>query len=290
MQIGAVYPQIETGTHPDEVREFAQGVEQLGYQHILVYDHVMGADPAGHPELKSAPYNIDHPFHEPFVLFSYIAAVAPGLELVSGIIILPQRQAALVAKQASSLDVLCQGKFRLGVGIGWNPIEYQALGAQWKGRAQRFEEQIAYIRELSSKRLVTFQGEYHEVLAAGINPLPVQRPLPIWIGAAAPAAVRRAARIADGFFPLAKGEDRTWAQEIETLHGYLREYGRDPSTFGIEATLRTDSGTPDTWRQQVEEWRSLGASHLCVSTMGAGLSGAGEHLKQLERVAEVLRP
>jgi probable F420-dependent oxidoreductase len=290
MQIGAVYPQTEISAHPDEVREYARGVVELGYTHIQAYEHVVGGDPAAHPELEQAPYDLDSRFHEPFCLFSFLAAVAPELSFVTGIVILPQRPAVLVAKQVASLDHLCQGKFRLGVGLGWNPIEYEALGQDWKTRAGRFEEQIALMRELFTQRCVTFSGEFHQVSAAGLNPLPLQQPVPIWIGAAADAAVRRAARLADGFFPLRKGEGSTWKDEIDKLRGYLEEYGRDPASFGIEATIRTSEGTPDDWRRQAEEWRELGASHLCIHTMGGRLQGAKDHLRRLEEVAQTLKP
>ncbi|MFA5506490.1 MAG: LLM class F420-dependent oxidoreductase [Vulcanimicrobiota bacterium] len=286
MKIGVVYPQTEIGTTPTEVRDYAQGVAELGYTHFLAYEHVVGGDPEQHPELKAAPYDLDSRFQEPFVLFGYLAGIVPHMGFVTGIVILPQRQATLVAKQASVVDVLSDGKFRLGVGLGWNPIEYEALGQKWSNRARRFEEQIELMRELLSQKIVTFDGKYHKVTAAGLNPLPVQRPLPIWIGAAAEPAIRRAARIADGFFPLRKPEGSTWADEIEKLHGYLEEYGRDPRQFGIEVTLRTGNGSPEDWCKEMEEWKRLGASHLCIHTMGCGLSGVDAHLQRLKQVAE----
>lgn len=287
MKIGVVYPQTEIGPGPDEVRRFATGVEALGYSHILTYEHVVGGDPAVHPWLKQAPYNMDSSFHEPFALFSFMAAVAPTLGFVTGIVILPQRQAALVAKLATSVDHLCEGKFRLGVGLGWNPIEYEALGQSWKNRARRFEEQIEVMRELFSKPSVSFQGRYHTITSAGLNPMPYSKPLPIWIGARSDAAIRRAARLADGYFPLAKDEGLTWKQEMTKVRGYVEEYGRDSATFGIEATVRIGTGGPDTWRKEIEEWREAGATHLCLHTMGAGLSGAQEHLQRLEQAASL---
>lgn len=286
MKLGVVYPQTEIGADPKEVTDFARGVVELGFDHFQVYEHVVGGDPAVHPQLKSAPYDMHSQFHEPFVLYGFLAAVAPELELVTAIVILPQRQTALVAKQAASVDRLTQGKFRLGVGLGWNPIEYEALGQPWKGRAKRFEEQIELLRELFKNPSITFNGDYHKVTAAGLNPLPIDGRIPIWVGAQAEPAVRRAARIADGFFPLRKPDSSTWKDEIDKLHGYLDEYGRDPKTFGIEATVRTAGKNPDEWHKEIEEWRSLGATHVCIHTMGDGVKGGEAHLERLEAVAE----
>jgi probable F420-dependent oxidoreductase len=225
--------------------------------------------------------------HEPFALFAFIAGVAPRLGLAPSVIILPQRQTALVAKQAAEVDVLTNGRFRLGVGIGWNPIEYDGLGMNFKNRARRFEEQIDLMRRLWTEPVITYQGRYHTITAAGLNPLPVQRPIPIWIGASAEPAIKRATRIADGFLPL-RPLDGGWPATIEKVRGWLREAGRDPSSFGIEGRLNAGSGTPDDWRQTVEEWRALGATHLSVGTAGGGLSGPDAHVQRLREVRPVL--
>ncbi|MDQ6673765.1 MAG: LLM class F420-dependent oxidoreductase, partial [Chloroflexota bacterium] len=200
MQIGVVFPQLEIGSDPAGVRAYAQAVQALGFKHLIVYDHVVGADPASYPGW-SGPYTHQSQFHEPFVLFGYLAAVAPELELVTGVIILPQRQTVLVAKQAAEVDVLTSGKLRLGIGIGWNTVEYEALGMDFHNRGRRLEEQIELMRRLWTEPAVTFEGRYQRVTAAGLNPLPVQRPIPVWIGASAEPAIKRAAELADGFFP-----------------------------------------------------------------------------------------
>jgi probable F420-dependent oxidoreductase len=287
MQMGAVFPQTEIGADAAGVRAYAQAARELGYRHLMAYDHVLGADPAGHPGW-SGPYTHRSTFHEPFVLFGYLAATVPGLEFVTGVIILPQRQTALVAKQAAELDILAGGRCRLGVGIGWNHVEYEALGMEFGDRARRFEEQIALLRRLWQEPVLTFEGRFHRVTAAGINPLPIQRPIPVWVGGSAEAALKRAARIADGFFtqrPLAEG----WPATIDKLREWVRAGGRDPAAFGIDARINAGTGTPDEWRRAVEEWRSLGATHVSINTMGGGLLGPDAHVERLREVAQVLR-
>jgi probable F420-dependent oxidoreductase len=195
MHIGVVFPQTEIGADAMGVRVYAETVERLGYTHLLAYDHVLGADPAVHAPW-TGPYDVHTSFHEPFVLFGYLAA-ATSLELVTGVIILPQRQTALVAKQAAEVDLLTGGRFRLGVGIGWNAVEYAALGKTFTDRGRRSEEQVALLRRLWTEQSVTFDGEHEQVIGAGISPLPIQRPIPIWFGAQSPPAYRRAGRLAD---------------------------------------------------------------------------------------------
>src|ERR1700740_3046572 len=199
MRIGVVFPQTELGGDPAVVRAYGQRVEELGFTHILAYDHVVGADPKVHRGWHG-PYNIHSTFHEPFVLFGYLAALTT-LELVTGVIILPQRQTALVAKQAAEVDLLTGGRFRLGVGVGWNPVEYEALGLSFETRGQRADEQIPLLRRLLTEQSVTHDGAFDRVTAAGLAPLPVQRPIPIWIGGQSPPAYRRIGRLADGWFP-----------------------------------------------------------------------------------------
>jgi probable F420-dependent oxidoreductase len=288
MQTGVIFPQTEIGPDPAGVRAYAQAVQDIGFQHLEVFDHVLGADPAGHPGFEG-PYNVNSQFHEPFVVFGYLAAVAPKLELVTSVIILPQRQAALVAKQAAAVDVLTGGKLRLGVGIGWNAVEYEALDMDFRNRGRRFEEQIELMRRLWTERSVTFEGKYHRVTAAGINPLPVQRPIPVWIGASAEPAIKRAAELGDGYFPqrpLAGG----WPATFEKIHGWLRAAGREPSTFGIDARVQAGVGTPDEWRQQAEQWRKLGATHLSINTMNGGLRGPDAHVERLREALQAVEP
>ncbi len=286
MELGVVFPQTEMGGDPGAVRAYAQGAQDLGYRHLMIYDHVLGADPAGHPGW-SGPYTAATTFHEPLVLFGFLAAVAPQLDPVAGVIILPQRQTALVAKQAAEVDCLTGGRLRLGIGIGWNDVEYQALGMSFENRGRRFEEQIDLLRRLWLEPVVTFEGRYHRVVAAGINPRPVQRPIPLWIGASAEPAIKRAARLAEGYFPL-RPLAGGWPATVRKVREWVREAGRDPETFGVHARVSAATGSPDDWRREAEEWRSLGARYLSVNTMGAGLDGPDAHLRRLERAFAAL--
>jgi probable F420-dependent oxidoreductase len=286
MQIGAVFPQYEMAPDPASVRAYAQAVQALGYQHLLIYDHVLGADPAHYTDW-SGPYTVDTQFHEPMVLYGYLAAVVPGLELGTAVIILPQRQAVLAAKQAAQVDLLTGGKFRMGVGIGWNWVEYEGLGMDFKNRARRLEEQIDVMRQLWTERVVTYNGRYHTITAAGINPMPVQRPIPIWIGASAESGIKRAAELADGFFPQRPLEGG-WPATLDKIRGWRAAAGRDPKTFGIDQRINAGVGTPDEWRATAEEWRGLGATHLSVNTMHGGLFGPDAHIERLRQAKEAL--
>jgi probable F420-dependent oxidoreductase len=213
MQIGVVFPQTEIGADVGAVRAYAQRAEELGFRHLLAYDHVLGADPAVH-EGWNGPYDVATTFHEPLVLFGYLAAVT-RLELVTGIIILPQRQTALVAKQAAEVDLLAEGRFRFGIGLGWNRVEYEALGKDFASRGRRADEQVELLRRLWTERSVTFAGADEKVTGAGLSPLPVQRPIPVWFGAQSPAAYRRAGRLGDGWFPQVRpGPDLDAARAI----------------------------------------------------------------------------
>ncbi|HEX5414901.1 MAG TPA: LLM class F420-dependent oxidoreductase [Chloroflexota bacterium] len=284
MQLGAVFSNSEVGASVSTIRDWAQGLEDLGYDFAVVSDHVVGADPAAYPELPRV-FSVDTRVHEPLTLFAFLAGAAPKLGFLSSVVILPQRQTALVAKQAAEVDVLSEGKLRLGVGIGWNPVEFTALGEKFSNRARRFEEQVAALRDFWTERTVTLESRYHDLKAVGVNPLPVQRPIPIWIGASAEAAVKRACAIGDGYLPLAPLEGG-WQATIDKIHGWLQEAGRDPRSFGIEGRLNAASGTPDEWARTVEMWRGFGASHLSVGTQGLG--GVEAHLKRLREVREIV--
>jgi probable F420-dependent oxidoreductase len=288
MQVGVVFPQTEIGSDPAGVRAYAQAIQELGFKHLMVYDHVVGADPASYPGW-AGPYTVNSMFHEPFAVFGYLAALAPGLELVTGVIILPQRQTVLVAKQAAEVDVLSAGKLRLGVGIGWNTVEYEALGMDFHNRGRRFEEQIELMRRLWTEPVVSFDGRYHKVVAAGLNPLPVQRPIPVWIGGSSEPAIKRAAEMADGFFPQRPLEGG-WPATLDRMRGWRKAAGRDPASFGLEARVNANTGTPDDWRKVVEEWRSLGATHLSINTMGAGLQSPDAHVERLQQALQTVQP
>jgi probable F420-dependent oxidoreductase len=287
VRLGVVFPQTEIGRDPAGVRAYAESVAENGFDHVMAYDHVLGADPRGHPGF-SGPYTEASLFHEPFVLYGFLAAAAPGLELVTGVLILPQRQTALVAKQAAEVDLLTGGRFRLGVGLGWNDVEYEALGVPFAGRGGRIEEQIDVLRRLWQEPVLTYEGRYHTITAAGINPLPVQRPIPIWMGGFSERALRRIARLADGFFPGSAPPGGGWAETIERMREVRREAGRDPGEFGLEPRIQAGIGSPDDWRRAALQWQSLGATHLAVNTMGGGLNGPDAHIGRIAEVMDAL--
>jgi probable F420-dependent oxidoreductase len=279
MQIGVTFPQTEIGKDPVVIRDYAQAAEGLGYSHIVAFDHVLGADPTHRPGWQG--YTQWSMFHEPFVLFGYFAALT-HLEMVPAVIILPQRQTALVAKQAAEVDVLTGGKLRLGVGVGWNPVEYEALGMKFNMRGRVVEEQIEVMRLLWSQEVVTYKGEFHTITEAGLNPLPVRRTIPVWLGGSTDVLLRRVARIGDGWFPQGRPDDRM-REALEHLRSYIREAGRDPSTVGIEARVNAKDGGLDEWIHQTEGWRDLGATHIAINTMDAGFSSPDEHIDAIRR-------
>jgi probable F420-dependent oxidoreductase len=281
MRIGVVFPQTELGGDPAVLRAYGQRVEELGFTHILAYDHVVGADPAVHRGWQGY-YDIDDTFHEPFVMFGYLAAVT-SLELVTGVIILPQRQSVLVAKQAAEVDLLTNGRFRLGVGLGWNAVEYEALGETFTNRGRRSEEQVEVMRRLWTERSVTFSGKYHTITAAGLAPKPTQRPIPVWFGAASDRAYERAGRLGDGWFPMMEpGPGLDYA--LEQVQRAAAAAGRDAATLGMEGRVSW-TGDRDKIAADIATWRAAGATHLSVNTMKAGLATVDDHLTALERVA-----
>jgi probable F420-dependent oxidoreductase len=286
VRVGVVFPQTEIGADVGAVRAYVQRVEELGYRHVLAYDHVLGADPAVHRGWQG-PYDLATTFHEPFVLFGYMAGLT-SQELVTGIIILPQRQTALVAKQAAEVDLLSRGRFRLGIGLGWNAVEYEALGQDFSTRGQRAEEQVELLRRLWTEPSVTFRGRFDRVTGAGLAPLPVQRPIPVWFGAQSDRAYRRVGRLADGWFPqVPPGPKLDQARSV--VEQAAVEAGRDPASLGMEgrASWRDDPGK---LAEHAATWREAGATHLSVNTMGAGLRTVDDHLRVLETAAGILQP
>jgi probable F420-dependent oxidoreductase len=284
MKIGVVFPQTEFGNDPLAIRDFAQTAEALGYSHILAYDHVLGANRERYTDLRG-PYGHDDPFHEPFVLFSYMAAATEQIEFATGIIILPQRQTALVAKQAATLDVLSGGRLRLGVGIGWNWVEYEALGQDFSSRGRRIEEQVELLRQLWTRPLVTFSGRWDDVLDAGLNPLALQRPIPIWFGGHAAAVLRRTAKMGDGWMP----NYRTAAEarpHLDRLRALLDELGRSPDQVGIEPRMSYGKGVPGAWRDSMKSWQAAGATHLTLNTMYLGFETPAKHIDAIRLFAE----
>lgn len=285
MQVGVVFPQTEMGGDVGAIRAYATAVQELGFQHVMTYDHVVGADPAVHLDWP-APYDVHTTFHEPFVLFGYLAAVT-DLELVTGIVILPQRQTVLVAKQAAEVDLLTNGKLRLGVGIGWNWVEYEALGKDFGNRGVRSEEQVALLRRLWTEGSVTHDGASERVTGAGLSPLPVQRPIPIWFGGSSTRAYRRAGRLGDGWFPqMGPGAELEAAKQI--VDAAAIGAGRDPATIGMDGRSGWAKKGLDGVLAEADLWQAAGATHLSVNTMDAGLGSIDEHVAALAAVASGL--
>jgi probable F420-dependent oxidoreductase len=285
MKIGLVFPQTEIGNDPSAIRDYAQTAEELGFSHLLAYDHVLGANP-DRPGGWSGPYTHLTPFHEVFVLFSYLAGLTRKLGLVTGILILPQRQTALVAKQAASLDVLSGGRLRLGVGLGWNQVEYAALNEDFHNRGKRIEEQVVLLRHLWTGPLVDFQGKWHNIPDAGLNPLPVQRPIPVWFGGGAEAVLRRIARLGDGWMPQYRTAESA-RPALEMLKGFIRQAGRAPEQVGLEPRLHYDTGDPHAWETLLHDWQAAGATHLSFDTMGSGFQTPQEHIQAIRKFAAV---
>jgi len=275
VNIGVVFPQTEIGADAGAVRAYAQQVEELGFTHVLAYDHVLGADPAVH-QGWNGPYDISTTFHEPLVLFGYLAALT-SLELVTGIIILPQRQTALVAKQAAEVDLLTGGRFRLGIGLGWNAVEYEALGKSFADRGDRMTEQVTLLRRLWTERTVTHAGSYERVTGAGLAPLPVQQPIPVWFGAQSRRAYLRTGQLGDGWFPqVPPGPRLDEAKSI--VDQAATEAGRDPAKLGMEGRVSWRDGGAEQVAQRAGSWRDAGASHVSVN----------DHLAALAAVAAAL--
>ncbi len=287
MRIGVVFPQTEFGGDPAAVLDYAQTAEELGYTHILAYDHVLGVNPPD-PAQWRGPYTYEDPFYELFVLFSYLTAVTQSIEFVTGILILPQRETALVAKQAATLDVLSNGRFRLGVGVGWNEGEYVALNQNFHTRGKRIEEQIEVLRLLWTQELVTYEGRWHHIPDAGLNPMPVQRPIPIWLGGHADAVLRRVARMGDGWLPNYRTADEA-QPALDKLKAYLAEYGRSRADIGLEFRLRYNDGNPAQWKPIVKGWQDAGATHMTLNTMGCGFTTPAEHIEAIRRFAKWMR-
>ncbi|MCL4264774.1 MAG: LLM class F420-dependent oxidoreductase [Anaerolineae bacterium] len=286
MKIGVVFPQIEFPADPIAIRDYAQTAETLGFSHILAYDHVLGANPE-RPGGWQGPYTHHDPFFDPFVLYSYMAALTTSIHFVTGVLILPQRDTAVVAKQAACLDVLSGGRFRLGVGVGWNRVEMESIGHNFHDRGKRIEEQIEVLRLLWTQPLVRFNGRYHHLDDVGLNPLPVQQPIPIWLGGHADAVLERVARLGDGWFPNYRTPEQA-RPSLDKLDAFLEQHGRRRADIGIEARLAYKDGTPESWQKAIAAWQEAGATHLTFNTMGAGLDTAAKHLQAIAQFAQAI--
>lgn len=284
MKIGLVYPQVEYSSDRFAIRDYAQAAEGLGFSHILAYDHILGANPQ-RPEGWEGPYTYQDSFQEPLTLFGYLAGLTKIIGFATGVIILPQRQTALFAKQAAAVDIFSGGRLRVGIGIGWNRVEYTALNENFRNRGQRSEEQVELLRQLWTQPLVTFQGRWHTILDAGINPLPVQRPIPIWFGGHAEAVLQRTERLGDGWMPNYRRAAEA-QPSIDRLHAYLEQVGRPSNSLGLEARLHHGDGNPDEWIDRIQEWQAAGASHITFNTMGSGFTSDQEHLKAIQAFAQ----
>jgi probable F420-dependent oxidoreductase len=283
MKLGVVFPQTEFGSDPAAIKAYAQTAESLGYTHILAYDHVLGANP-DRPGGWKGPYTYQHPFHDPFVLFSFMAAVTEQIEFVTGILILPQRETAVVAKQVATLDLLSNGRFRFGIGIGWNKVEYVALNQDFHTRGRRLDEQLEVLQQLWSEPLVTYHGNWHTIPDAGLNPRP-QRPIPLWFGGHADVVLQRVARLGDGWLPnfrQAAAAERSLAK----LDQYLAENGRSRADIGLEPRLHYGQGNPDEWQATIDGWRQAGATHMSLNTMSCGFDAPGKHIEAIRYFME----
>jgi len=294
MKIGVVFPTMEIGNDPAVIRDFAQAAEALGYTHLTFEEHVLGADPNREGGWHHGPMGNGRPgvtkdasIHEPFVLCGYLAAVTTRIELATGVLVLPQRQTALVAKQVAEIDILSGGRMRLGIGVGWNPVEFEALGEDFHTRGRREEEQIQLMRRLWEEDVVDFQGEWHRVDKAGINPRPSRR-IPIWLGGRTDVVLKRAARLADGYLPLGLQPGDEARALSQRLRDYLKEAGRTPERFGFEGWTNTRTGGPDEWHQTVEQWRDLGATHLTLRVAGLDPSNPNRHIDTMRRYREAV--
>lgn len=286
MKLGAVFPQTESSADPGALREYVQAVEGFGYDHVALYDHVLGASP-DRPGGWQGPYTHEHLFHEVFVTLGFIAAMTSRIELVTEILILPQRQTALVAKQAAEVDLLSGGRLRLGVGLGWNRVEMEALGEDFATRGRRAEEQVELLRRLWAEPLVDFRGEFDVIPSAGLNPLP-GRQIPIWMGGTAEAAKRRLARIADGWMMNLPTEADPLAA-LEQVREFVADAGRDPAAFGVDVRVGVRNGA-DNSAEGAAEWRDRGVSHVSINTMAAGLDWPAGHVEALRRFREAFDP
>jgi len=295
MKAGVIFPQTECRTDVGAIAEFVRAVETMGFDHLFVADHVLGADPRVHSHPSLATYSHEAVVHEALTLMAYLAGITRRLTLATGILILPQRQTALVAKQAAEIDVLSNGRLRLGVGVGWNAVEFEALGERFDNRGRRSAEQIAVLRALWTQPVVDFRGEFHRIDHAGLNPMPIQRPIPIWFGVGSrgqpmppEAALRRIARLADGWSPNFSPDAQGQAL-VERVHRHARDAGRDPRALPLEGRVRLAGQDPGGWAKQVDAWKSLGATSLIAEPRGGGLRFPDQHLEALRRFQQIAR-
>ena len=283
MKLNAWFPTVTIGKDPAAIRDWAQAAEDLGYDYIEVPDHVFGATAR---DGWTPRYEAHAPFHETFTIMAYLAATTKRIGLSSGVLILPQRQTGVVAKQCVEVDLLSEGRMRLGIGVGWNHVEYEALGCEWKTRGVKQAEQIEVLRELWTKDLVTYKGRFHDYFEVTVVPQPVQKPIPIWLGGSAPGVIKRAARLGDGWMPILAPDD-AGKRALEAFHGHLTEFGRSREQVGMEAWLRHTEADPQAWAASADGWRDLGADYAMLYPMwrDESVDGQIEILRRFKEVA-----
>jgi len=279
MEIGAVFPHNEIGTDPQAIKDYAQGVEELGVTHLLIYDHVLGAD-RDRPGGFEGPYDKDVAFHEPFTTFAFIAAVTKKLDMITTVMILPQRQTVLVAKQAAELAILSNNRFKLGIGVGWNAVEYTGLNENFKNRGKRQEEQVELMRLLWESEVLEYKGDYHHIDKASINPRP-SKSVPIWFGGGAPQLIERCADLGDGWIPL-MGPNEAARKTLAAIKEKRKSKGLDWDNFGVQAQAQYAGGDAERWNKHAEKWRNLGASHLAIATHNAEPTNVDGHLGRIK--------
>ena len=279
MEICAVFPHNEIGTDPQAIKDYAQGVEELGATHLLIYDHVLGAD-RDRPGGFEGPYDKDVAFHEPFTTFAFIAAVTKKLDMITTVMILPQRQTVLVAKQAAELAILSNNRFKLGIGVGWNAVEYTGLNENFKNRGKRQEEQVELMRLLWESEVLEYKGDYHHIDKASINPRP-SKSVPIWFGGGAPQLIERCADLGDGWIPL-MGPNEAARKTLAAIKEKRKSKGLDWDNFGVQAQAQYAGGDAERWNKHAEKWRNLGASHLAIATHNAEPTNVDGHLGRIK--------
>ena len=279
MEIGAVFPHNEIGTDPQAIKDYAQGVEELGVTHLLIYDHVLGAD-RDRPGGFEGPYDKDVAFHEPFTTFAFIAAVTKKLDMITTVMILPQRQTVLVAKQAAELAILSNNRFKLGIGVGWNTVEYTGLNENFKNRGKRQEEQVELMRLLWESEVLEYKGDYHHIDKASINPRP-SKSVPIWFGGGAPQLIERCANLGDGWIPL-MGPNEAARKTLAAIKEKRESKGLYWDNFGVQAQAQYAGGDAERWNKHAEKWRNLGASHLAIATHNAEPTNVDGHLGRIK--------
>lgn len=283
MKVGVSYPMTEVAGDPDDVRKFIRAAEQIGYRHIMAYDHVLKAPHEARDPPLNGPYTEKHSFHDPFVLFGFAAGLTDTLEFVTGVLVLPQRQTALVAQQAADVDLFSRERLRLGVGIGWNYVEFAGLGQDFRTRGKRVEEQIDLLRQLWTTPVVTFEGRFDHIDRAGINPRP-RRQIPIWLGGHSEPGYVRGAKLGDGFIfaSTGKGALEQWGR----VRHHLGEFGRSESDFGREL-LAIFARDRQEAADHLKIWRDAGGTHGCVASTDKGL---GNNIDaHIDYIAEVKR-